>query len=299
MRHAPQKREVIMSEFVKRTPVEDATPLPEVAEQSGGSAAAGNLAGSPGPAAPPAAGAVLVDLDALGRDLGCLPPASEGPPFAQPEQGGPGPWPSPAPPPAADEVVVDLDELGQDLGWSPPAGAGPALPRREQRRRGRRLVAPAQTPPAPISPEQRLLLLDTWRRSGLPAGDFAALVGVSKHTLREWQRRFDAHGPAGLLDQPRGQKAGSRVPDLTKRTILMLKAANPDWGCQKISDLLLRGPALPASPAAVARVLHEAGYELEETPTRPHEPPVRHFERARPNQLWQTDLFTFILDQPS
>src|SRR5262249_9445329 len=53
--------------------------------------------------------------------------------------------------------------------------------------------------------------------------------------------------------------------------------------------------ALPASPQAVARVLHEAGYETEEAPTRPHPDHVRHFERARPNQLWQTDLFTFVL----
>jgi transposase InsO family protein len=75
----------------------------------------------------------------------------------------------------------------------------------------------------------------------------------------------------------------------------MLKEAHPDWGCQRISDMLLRGPALPASPAAVARVLHEEGYESVETPTAPHEPKVNSFERARPNQLWQTDLFTFIL----
>jgi transposase InsO family protein len=75
----------------------------------------------------------------------------------------------------------------------------------------------------------------------------------------------------------------------------MLKEANPTWGCQKISDMLVRGPALPASPTAVARVLHEAGYELEDVPTRPHPDHVRSFERAQPNQLWQTDLFTFIL----
>jgi hypothetical protein len=45
----------------------------------------------------------------------------------------------------------------------------------------------------------------------------------------------------------------------------------------------------------VARVLHEAGYELQETPTRPHPDKIRFFERAKPNQLWQTDLFTFVL----
>jgi transposase InsO family protein len=140
-----------------------------------------------------------------------------------------------------------------------------------------------------------LLLLDTWKRSGLPAGDFAALVGVSKHTLFDWKRKFEAEGPGGLMDKPRGGPKGSKLPELTKRTILMLKQTNPDWGCQRISDMLVRGPALPASPAAVARVLHEAGYELEEVSTRPHPDHVRHFERARPNQLWQTDLFTFVL----
>jgi transposase InsO family protein len=145
------------------------------------------------------------------------------------------------------------------------------------------------------TPEQRLLILDTWQRSGLPAGDFVPLVGISKFTLYSWKKKFDAEGPAGLLDQPRGGPRGSRLPELTKRTILMLKKANPEWGCQRISDMLLRGPALPASATTVARVLHEAGYQLEETRTRPHPDKVRTFERPSPNQLWQTDLFTFIL----
>jgi transposase InsO family protein len=74
-----------------------------------------------------------------------------------------------------------------------------------------------------------------------------------------------------------------------------MKKDHPEWGCQRISDMLMRGPALGASASAVANVLHEAGYELEEVPTKPHPPEVHRFERARPNQLWQTDLFTFIL----
>jgi transposase InsO family protein len=192
---------------------------------------------------------------------------------------------------AADDLLGD-DELSagnQDETTIPPlSGRG--------RNRGRRLVPPktASAPPA-ITPEQRLLLLDTWQRSGLPAGDFAALVGVSKHTLYAWKKKFEQEGPAGLMDQPRGGPWGSRLPELTKRTILMLKKANPEWGCQRISDMLLRGPALPASPSAVGRVLHEAGYQMEEVPTRPHAARDVRFERAKPNELWQTDLFTFIL----
>jgi hypothetical protein len=80
----------------------------------------------------------------------------------------------------------------------------------------------------------------------------------------------------------------------------LLKQSHPSWGCQKISDMLLRGPALPASPTAVARVLAEAGYVLDDVPAhRPHTPPEHRFERATANQLWQTDLFTFILDHAS
>jgi transposase InsO family protein len=160
---------------------------------------------------------------------------------------------------------------------------------------GRRLVKAEESPQPAMTPEQRLLILDTWQRSGLPAGDFAGLVGLSKYTLYGWKKKFDQLGPGGLMDQARGGPKGSRVHELTKRTILMLKQANPEWGCQRISDMLLRGPALPASAAAVARVLHEAGYQMEEVATHPHPDKQRQFERATPNQLWQTDLFTFVL----
>jgi transposase InsO family protein len=189
--------------------------------------------------------------------------------------------------------LAESDLVAEELGDLDPAAG---LPRLQQRARGRRLVKKdAVKSAAHLSPQQRLLIFDAWRRSELPAGDFGAMVGLSKHTLHAWKKRFETEGPAGLMDRPRGGPRGSRLPELTRRTILMLKETNPEWGCQKISDMLLRGPALPASPSAVAKVLHEAGYKMEEVPTRPHGATVHHFERARANQLWQTDLFTFIL----
>ena len=142
---------------------------------------------------------------------------------------------------------------------------------------------------------QRLLILDTFLRSGLGVRDFAPLVGVKPSTLSRWRRAFEAFGPEGLVDRPRGGPRGSRVDEVTKRTILLLKRQNPEYGCQRISDLLVRGPGLQASASAVARVLKEAGYALEEVATVPHRDKVRRFERARVNQLWQSDLFTFTL----
>lgn len=194
----------------------------------------------------------------------------------------------------------DGEPLIYDLGFDAPDDPAPpplrpgAPARKRSRHRSPRLALPGQDA-RPLTYEQRLLILDLWQRSKLPAGDFAPLVSLSKYTLYEWKRRFEADGPAGLAERPKGAPLGSRLPEVTRRTILMLKQSHPDWGCQRISDLLLRGPALSASPAAVARVLHEAGYQLEEEPTRSHPAPDRRFERARPNQLWQTDLFTFVL----
>ena len=201
-----------------------------------------------------------------------------------------------SPPFPESEAERPADQAEREEAASAEPFAGPVgPPRLRPMKKGQRLVKKPAPPKLQISPEQRLLILDTWRRSGLPAGDFATLVGVSKHTLSAWKKRFEEQGPAGLMDRPRGGRKGSKLPDLTKRTILMLKESNPDWGCQRISDMLVRGPALPGSPTAVARVLKEAGYELEEVPTHRHPDRVRRFERARPNQLWQTDLFTFVL----
>jgi len=198
---------------------------------------------------------------------------------------------APAETASADEATGERDPAAEEL-------AGLSGRQRRRRLKGRRLARPEQATAgrhASFTPEQRLLLLDTWLRSGLPAKDFAALVGISKHTLYKWKQLFEDQGPAGLADPPRTARRGSRLPEVTKRTILMLKQQHPEWGCQRISDLLARGPALPASASAVARVLHEAGYESVQELTRPHPPKKCRFERARPNQLWQTDLFTFVL----
>jgi hypothetical protein len=137
---------------------------------------------------------------------------------------------------------AECEEIASAEPFSEPVGP----PRLRPMRKGQRLVNKPARPKLQISPEQRLLVLDTWRRSGLPATDFSTIVGIPKHTLYTWKERFEQEGPAGLMDRPRGGRKGSKLPERTKRTILMLKASNPDWGCQRISDMLVRGPALPA-----------------------------------------------------
>ncbi len=142
---------------------------------------------------------------------------------------------------------------------------------------------------------ERLLILDTWIRSKLPAKDFAGLVGLSQHSLYKWRQRFADEGPAGLEDRAKGPKQGSRLSDETQRAILLMKQSHPEWGQDRLCAMLNRTKGLGASPGAIARYLEEQGYEVESIPTKPHPDKPRRFERSKPNQLWQTDLFTFVL----
>ena len=220
-------------------------------------------------------------------------------PADEPMSGGGGPVEGPL---GGSPQGAAPDAAQHGLNDSVSSDATPNAPALTGRRRGRppkngALKKEESEPPQrQLTPKERLQILDMWERSALPACDFAPLVGVEAYTLRAWRRRFEEDGPAGLEDRPRGgSTAKQKLSDLTRRAILMMKRAHPEYGCERISYLLLRGPALAASPSTVAKVLHDEGYELEETPTRPHEEPVKRFERAKPNQLWQTDLFTFIL----
>ena len=201
--------------------------------------------------------------------------------------------------PSTDEGEVRRDKEPPDAvfderGVAERGEDGVGRPRR--RSRARRTVAKeASARPRSFTPEQRLMLLDVWQRSELPASDFSELAGVSPHSLYTWKKKFDAEGPAGLVGLKRGRPKGSRLPEPTKRAILMLKRSYPDWGRQRIHDELVRAEGLEASPGAIGKVLSNAGYVVEEAATKPHAPPVKRFERARPNQLWQSDLFTFLL----
>jgi len=194
---------------------------------------------------------------------------------------------------------LDLEAMAPDIDPVGPAEGSLARPEREFKPQGRprRVARTRRTPARPTreyTGEQRLLLLDTWQRSELPATEFSQLVGVAPQTLTMWRRRFESEGPAGLLGYRKGQE-GSRLPEHVRRAILMMKAQHEDWGQDRIHDMLLRTSGLEASAGAVQRVLIESGYSVQPVSTKPNPPKTRRFERSRPNELWQTDLFSFLL----
>src|SRR5574337_1230620 len=129
---------------------------------------------------------------------------------------------------------------------------------------------------------------------GFPVEQVARELGVGFSTLGAWVRRYRAQGEAGLQAKARPRSPRPQVAAAVKRQAVELKRRHPDFGIQKISQFLRRVLLLPVSRETVRHTLHE--HQLLKTP-RPkpqrNPPRPRFFERATPNQLWQTDIFTF------
>jgi transposase InsO family protein len=118
---------------------------------------------------------------------------------------------------------------------------------------------------------------------------------IAAATVREWLLRYEARGAAGLKPkQHAGPPASPKSEEITK-AVAKAKEDQPAAGSRRIRDLLARFEGLGVSETEVRRVMHELGINSP-PPRRTREPaPPRRFERARPMQMWQSDIFTFLL----
>ena len=132
---------------------------------------------------------------------------------------------------------------------------------------------------------------------GFPVEQVAREMGVGHSTLGKWLRVYRAQGEAGLQSKPtRPNRQRPKVAPAVKTKVLDLKRRHPDVGIQKISQFLRRVLFLPVSRETVRRTLHEHQLLKSPRPKPQRNPPQpRFFERATPNQMWQTDIFTFRL----
>ncbi|HKS73533.1 MAG TPA: helix-turn-helix domain-containing protein, partial [Terriglobales bacterium] len=132
---------------------------------------------------------------------------------------------------------------------------------------------------------------------GFPAQQVARELGVGLSTLSKWIRVYREQGEAGLESHPRRVASHrSKVAPAVKTKVIELKRRHPGLGIQKISHLLRRALFLPVSRETVRRTLHEQQL-LKKRKPKPRRNPQkpRFFERSTPNQMWQTDIFTFRL----
>lgn len=129
---------------------------------------------------------------------------------------------------------------------------------------------------------------------GLPQALIAEEMGIGKSTLAKWVKNYELYGDAGLRDKPRNGGT-PRLPKAIRGEIIAAKKEDESRGVKKIAQLLWR-KFLPVSRETVRKTLHEE--ELIDPPKKKrkkNDPKPRFFERATPNQMWQSDIMTFRL----
>jgi len=142
----------------------------------------------------------------------------------------------------------------------------------------------------------RLKAVKLYLEEGLPPQLISRELGIHKSVLYTWVRLFREGGEAGLKPRARGGGSRRRPSNVLRQKIADVKGRHPSFGVKRISQWLKRVLFLPASPETVRRTLHQQGLMPKSKKKAPRNPPrPRFFERSTPNQLWQSDIFTFRL----
>ncbi len=131
---------------------------------------------------------------------------------------------------------------------------------------------------------------------GIPISLLSKEVGCSQDVIRRWARAYQEQGESGLRNPMVCVGSRRKLAGPVREKIVKIKKREPLLGVRRISHLLKRVFFLSASPETVRRALRAESLIVpskkkpQSNITRP-----RFFERSTPNQLWQSDIFTFRL----
>ena len=132
-------------------------------------------------------------------------------------------------------------------------------------------------------------------------GEVARQLGVPLTTLSSWVGAYRREGEGAALLRPSPPPAGggegrARLPGPVREKIVALKQTNGRWGTRRIAQVMYRWFLMKVSPESVRRTLHKENL-MDPLVRRPKRNPgkPRFFERATPNQMWQSDIFCFRL----
>lgn len=155
-----------------------------------------------------------------------------------------------------------------------------------------------KSPPGHRYPfDLKLRAVKLYLEEGFTQSAITEELGLGVHTVAHWVHRYELYGEEGLKNRPvqPGQRP-AQLPAAVAQKILDVKRDNPSFGVKRISQWLRRVFFLQASAETVRQKLHEA--QLMSPPPRRRQRNMtrpRFFERATPNQMWQSDIFTFRL----
>jgi transposase InsO family protein len=136
------------------------------------------------------------------------------------------------------------------------------------------------------------------RQQGLSLADVAKMYGASQYSIRRWAQAYERNGLAGLETAPAGRpRKLSQKVQAAEQIVKDVVKAEPEAGIGKIQGALYRQGFLQMARETVRSLLRRNGVGPQEVKLKRRNKPIRvkSFERACPNDLWQTDIMTFML----
>jgi transposase InsO family protein len=150
---------------------------------------------------------------------------------------------------------------------------------------------------------QKVVAMETKLRAVFAAGlcgvrvsVLCAELGISRQTFYKYKRRWEAEGPAGLVERSRRpRRSPGMISAALEDEIVRLRKTLPlDNGAQTIAYQLARdGWAVP-SVSTIHRALVRRGLVTPQPHKRPRSA-WRRFEWPRPNDAWQIDATRWAL----
>lgn len=154
-----------------------------------------------------------------------------------------------------------------------------------------------------FTPEERRAAVEAFLKSTRTRQSFAAMWGCSASSLDKWLRRYEQEGPKGLETKSAGWPSHrvhpKRLPDEVRELILSSNRAHPEFGATRLTNHIARYHQVKVSAGTVRNVLRRAGIAGQPSggkkKTRRKVKPPRRFERAKPRELWQSDITSYVL----
>jgi transposase InsO family protein len=142
--------------------------------------------------------------------------------------------------------------------------------------------------------DQKTQFVSEYLRDSLSFTELCQRYHISRKTGYKWIARYEAQGPAGLLDRSRRPHSSpDQTPDALRRAICDARRRHPSWGAKKLLKLLTRKDPHQAWPSrwTVCEILLREGLVKEKTRRRKVGHPGKPTSLpTAPNELWCVDF---------
>jgi len=158
------------------------------------------------------------------------------------------------------------------------------------------------------TPVERKKIVEAYlsvQSSGMELVEFAKVWGIGPGSLRTWLQRYEDFGAEGLMNgkpkKPGDRRYGSKVPEAVNQEIVRIKKEDPSFGIKRIKDWMYRFRGLKVSTGSIRKAVKAEGlaFAMKARKKKRSSDRVRRFERAKPMQMWQSDITQFTMGPTS